>query len=132
MQTQRYEFDIQGSMDGKVWKSYRFKYKPNGLKDMPPVIIPHQPRLDWMIWFVPSKAARMQPWFFNFLDSLYRNSPEVTSLLAYNPFKNAPPRYIRVRTYLVRFTNEEEYKKTGNYWKAKYIGLYPDVPPRFP
>jgi hypothetical protein len=132
MQTMRFEFEIQGSMDGKHWKTYYFKYKPNDSRHIPDFIIPHQPRLDWMIWFVPTKAARMQPWFFAFLDRLKANSPEVTALLAHNPFPDQAPRYIRVQTYQTRFTDEDEYRKSGKYWESRYLGLYPNVPPRIP
>jgi hypothetical protein len=132
MQTQRYEFDIQGSHDGRTWRSYKFKYKPNDRNHMPAFIVPHQPRLDWMIWFVPSKSERMQYWFDAFIDALKRNSPEVTALLAYNPFPDSAPRYIRVQTWQTRFTSEAEYERTGAWWKARYLGDYPRVPPRIP
>ena len=132
MQTQRYEFDIQGSHDGRTWRSYKFKYKPNDRNHMPAFIVPHQPRLDWMIWFVPSKSERMQYWFDAFIDALKRNSPEVTALLAHNPFPDSAPRYIRVQTWQTRFTSEAEYERTGAWWKARYLGDYPRVPPRIP
>jgi len=67
MQTERHELQIEGSYDGKEWKTYQFKYKPGPLDQRPPFNIPHQPRLDWMIWFVPPQFPEFMYWFDEFL-----------------------------------------------------------------
>ncbi|HEY1336940.1 MAG TPA: lipase maturation factor family protein, partial [Bryobacteraceae bacterium] len=51
MTTERPEIQIEGSNDGVEWKAYEFPYKPGNLRRAPPVIEPHQPRLDWQMWF---------------------------------------------------------------------------------
>jgi len=133
MQLDRYEFSIEGSYDGKQWKQYLFKYKPNHAQEVPPFIVPHQPRLDWMIWFVPSKEPAMKFWFDAFIYGLHRNEPAITALLKYNPFEGQPaPRFMRVLTYDYEFTNIEEFKETGNYWNVSYLGDFPFVPARRP
>ena len=68
------------------WWRYRFRYKPNAVDSPLPFIVPHQPRLDWMIWFVPSQSPVMMAWFQRFMIGLWRNSAAVTGLLADNPF----------------------------------------------
>jgi len=37
-----------------------------------------------------------------------------------------------VHVYRYRFTNAAERARSGNWWKADYLGEYPDVPPRRP
>ena len=132
MQTERYEFIIEGSHDGRQWLPYTFKYKPNSVYHMPDFIVPHQPRLDWMIWFIPPQAPDMRYWFDRFIEGLHENNPEITNLLADNPFKQKAPRYVRVMTYRFTFTDSNEHKRNGTYWKAQFLGPFPFVPPRRP
>jgi len=132
MQTERHELEIEGSYDGKEWKSYVFKYKPGPLDKNPAFIVPHQPRLDWMIWFVPPRNKEMLYWFDRFLLRLQQGSAEVLDLLEYNPFPDKPPNYLRVQVFQYRFTSMEERNQTGQWWKREYLGQFPYVRPRFP
>jgi hypothetical protein len=133
MQTERQELLVQGSYDGQNWQSYQFKYKPDALSKKPEIIIPHQPRLDWMVWFVPPQFESLMAWFDSFMYRLSLNQKEVTDLLAFNPFENkAPPRYLRVLAYDYRFSTPEEKEKTGFWWQAKFLGEFPNVNPRYP
>ena len=133
MQTERHELRIEGSYDGHNWQQYLFKYKPNEVTETPQFIVPHQPRLDWMIWFVPPRHPDMRYWFESFMFRLQQNDPSVTALLRHNPFDNKPPpKYLRVMVYRYRFTTEEEKAASGNYWKKQLLGEFPFVPPRRP
>ncbi len=133
MQTERQELQIAGSYDGVHWERYVFRYKPGALDQPPAFIVPHQPRLDWMMWFVPTQERAVAYWFAPFLDALAADKPAVTGLLAHNPFAGkASPRYLQVLAYRYRFTTGEERARSGNWWKAEYLGEFPDVPPRRP
>jgi hypothetical protein len=132
MQTERHELQIEGSNDGIEWKSYGFKYKPGALDKRPEFIVPHQPRLDWMIWFVPPKNDEMLYWFDRFLSRLQQGSTEVLDLLEYNPFPDKPPAYIRVQVFQYHFTTMAEREQTGNWWQREYLGEFPYVRPRMP
>jgi len=132
MQVERHELQVEGSYDGINWQAYSFRYKPNDISSRPKFIIPHQPRLDWMIWFVPPKYPNQIHWFKLFMRRLAEGSPEVLALLKDNPFKSKPPNYLRVLVYQYHFTNSEERKKTGHWWKRKLLGEFPCVAPRKP
>ncbi len=133
MQTERQELRIEGSADGVTWLRYEFRYKPDVPDRAPPFVVPHQPRLDWMMWFLPPQWIDTGYWFTPFLQALRENRPAVTHLLARNPFEGgAPPRQLRVLAYRYRFTTAEQRARTGNWWNAEYLGEYPDVPPRRP
>jgi hypothetical protein len=59
---------------------------------------------------------------------LLQGTPEVTALLANNPFPNTPPRYIRSVAYDYRFTDFTLRRATGNWWRREQKGLYfPEV-----
>lgn len=132
MQTERHELQVEGSNDGLVWKTYKFKYKPEELDEKPAFIIPHQPRLDWMIWFVPPRSDEMMYWFGRFLSQLELGSPQVIALLAHNPFPDKPPRYLRVQVFQYWFTSQEEREESGLWWRREYLGSFPYVRPRRP
>ena len=128
MTTQRIELEVSGSRDGKEWKPYRFKYKPDLLHERPQFIIPHQPRVDWQMWFV-TLHPRHVPWFGYFLMALLDNSPTVTGLLQENPFADGlPPRFLRVDAYQYHFTDFEERERTGNWWRREALGPFTPMP----
>ena len=132
MQTQRQELVIEGSHDGKHWQAYDFKYKPDKPSQLPGFIVPHQPRLDWMMWFIPPQYPGMRQWFERLMWQLFNNQPSVTALLAHNPFVEQPPKYMRVLVYDYRFSTAEEYALSKEWWVAQYLGEFPHVKPRAP
>ena len=101
MTTTRPEITVEGSTDGVNWQPYRFRWKPDHVAIAPSVVAPHQPRLDWQMWFAALGDVRQNPWFVRFLARLLEGSPEVHGLLEWNPFPSHPPRYVRavVRDY---------------------------------
>jgi hypothetical protein len=124
MTTSRPEIIVEGSDDGANWKAYEFNYKPGDLSRRPAFCWPHQPRLDWQMWFAALGDYQRNPWFMNFLVRLMEDEPTVTRLLARNPFPNKPPRYIRAMVYDYRFTSLAERRATGHWWKRELKGLY--------
>lgn len=127
MTTTRNEIIIEGSNDGEVWLEYEFKYKPGDVARVPTFVQPHQPRLDWQMWFAALSGYQNNPWFVNFVIRLLQGSSDVISLLAKNPFPNAPPRFIRATLYEYHFTNVKEKNHTANWWKREEKALY--LPP---
>ncbi len=129
MTTERPEIIIEGSDDGITWLPYAFKYKPGRLDRRPGIVAPHQPRLDWQMWFASlsyeyPRPWRSQPWMLPFVLKLLEGEPAVLELLAYNPFPDAPPRNIRAGVYRYTFTSPEEREASGDWWKRSYIMVY--------
>jgi lipase maturation factor 1 len=124
MTTARPEIIIEGSDDGVHWHEYTFKYKPGDVRRPPLWNIPHQPRLDWQMWFAALDTASQNPWFLRFLQRLLENSPEVTALLGSNPFPHKPPLYVRALLYDYRFSSREEKEATGAWWVRQPEGIY--------
>jgi hypothetical protein len=120
----RPEIIVEGSRDGVTWLPYEFKYKVGDPQRAPPIVAPHQPRLDWQMWFAALDDIRGEPWFTNFLAQLLQGSPSVLRLMKINPFPDAPPRYIRARLFNYHFTDESEKRQTGAWWKREEEQLY--------
>jgi lipase maturation factor 1 len=128
MTMSRPEIIVEGSNDRVTWLAYEFKYKPGQLTRRPPWVEPHQPRLDWQMWFAALGNYSTDPWILHFLERLLDGSPQVLGLLDRNPFPDAPPRYIRAQVYDYRFTTPEERKVTGEWWRREWKGVYvPEV-----
>ena len=105
MTESRPEIIVEGSNDRITWKTYEFRWKPGDLKAAPKWVAPHQPRLDWQMWFAALQGSYQNtPWFSHFIGALLQGKPEVLQLLAENPFPGAPPRYVRATLYDYHFT----------------------------
>ncbi len=127
MTTDRPEIVVQGSNDGVVWLTYEFKYMPSATGRPLSWVAPHQPRLDWQLWFAALGQWEDEPWFQDFLARLLEGSPDVLDLLALNPFPDGPPHYVRADLYRYRFSTPEERQKTGDWWVRRRLGPYTPV-----
>jgi len=143
MTERRPELIIEGSDDGETWRTYTFKYKAGDIDRAPPWVAPHQPRLDWQMWFEALRAERIigqsayrgvEPswWFQKFLGRLLEAEPAVLALLESNPFPGEPPRFVRAELYQYRFTAREEKERTGAWWSRTRIGHYVQMSRRSP
>jgi hypothetical protein len=119
MTTERPEIIVEGTADGQNWQPYEFRYKPGDLRRAPAFVAPHQPRLDWQMWFAALGSVEQNPWFLHFLQSLLRGSHEVEALLGTNPFPNKPPLAVRAIEYDYRFTDPESRVVTGDWWRRE-------------
>jgi lipase maturation factor 1 len=124
MTKDRREIVIEGSADGIDWHPYEFKWKPSDVMRAPGWCAPHQPRLDWQMWFAALGSYRQNPWFVRLVICLLHGKPEVTHLLERNPFPQTPPRYVRAILYRYRFTSSDEHRQTGAWWKREELVEY--------
>src|SRR5581483_8808698 len=120
MTTTRDEIVVEGSNDGVTWLPYEFRYKPGDVDRRPPWVAPHQPRLDWQMWFASLTSYETVPWFPAFCRRLLEGSPGVLALLARNPFPDRPPRYIRAVLYRYHFG-------ARTWWTRERVGDYSPV-----
>jgi hypothetical protein len=123
MTTERDEIIIEGSDDGVEWREYEFRYKPGDVTRRPGWNIPHQPRLDWQMWFAALEDSQRLPWLWRLFQRLLQNEPTVTALLDRNPFPVEPPVYLRAQFYDYTFTGSQE-KAKGVWWDRRLLGLY--------
>jgi len=124
MTKDRREIVIEGSADGIDWQPYEFKWKPGSVNRAPGWCAPHQPRLDWQMWFAALDSYRQNPWFVQTVISLLHGKPQVAALFERNPFPQNPPRYVRATLYRYRFTTAKEHRETGAWWKRQELGEY--------
>ncbi|MBW2551513.1 MAG: lipase maturation factor family protein [Deltaproteobacteria bacterium] len=127
MTTERPEISIEGTLDGKIWKPYVFRYKPGPLDRAPVWTAPHQPRLDWQMWFAALGDYRRNTWLGNLMTRLLQDEPSVLALIGENPFEDAPPKQIRAVIYRYEPTGRDERDATGQWWKRRDRLLYAPI-----
>jgi hypothetical protein len=137
MTTSRPEIVVEGSEDGVTWQAYEFRYKPGDPERRPPWVAPHQPRLDWDMWFAALDDYSAVPWFGRFLARLLEGSPDVLKLLAATPFGDRRPQHVRAVLYEYRFSRAAEAPGTGGpgtgrhgtqpWWTRERVGAYSPV-----
>src|SRR5262249_24994542 len=126
---ERYEVVVEGTDEGfptpaTKWREYEFRGKPTDTGRCPPQVAPYHLRLDWLMWFAAMSDYSQHPWFVHFMGKLLEGDPATLSLLRNNPFPDHPPRYVRAELYLYQFTNREERRATGQWWKRRYAEEY--------
>lgn len=123
MTVDRFEFVIEGSNDLKVWQPYEFRWKPGDPAIPPQQAAPHQPRLDWQMWFAALNPAFVEPWLKSLLMRLLEGSPAVLALFLSVPFRDLPPAYIRLVVFRYHFTDIATRLSSGMWWYRTEVGM---------
>ena len=126
MTTTRPEIVVEGSTDGERWEPYEFAYKAGDVRRPPPWVAPHQPRLDWQMWFAALGDASGDQWFQRFCQRLLAGAPDVLQLMAHDPFAGRPPRFVRAVLYRYHYAPADEHRR-GIWWTRERLGDY--MPP---
>ncbi|HYF34671.1 MAG TPA: lipase maturation factor family protein [Prosthecobacter sp.] len=134
MTVERPEIILEVSDDGILWFALEFKWKPGDLKRAPRWAAPHQPRLDWQMWFAalypgydPRRDAHPgsgNAWFGEFLAALLQQKQPVWDLLEPPPLPQKSIRHIRARLYRYHFTDPATRAATGEWWRREFLGAY--------
>lgn len=134
MTVERPEVILEVSDDGVFWRELQFKFKPGNRAQAPRFVAPHQPRLDWQMWFaalsggfIPQRdmqAGSPMAWFGGFLGALLQQKQPVWDLLEPPPLPQKDIRYIRARLYRYHFTDWKTRAATQEYWTREYLGPF--------
>ncbi|XP_029471161.1 lipase maturation factor 2 [Rhinatrema bivittatum] len=129
----RPEVVVEASYDRKAWKEIEFMYKPGNVSGLPPIVAPHQPRLDWQMWFAALGHHTQSPWFTSFIHRLLQGKKEVIHLVQVDelkyPFSAEPPLYIRAQLYKYWFAEPNENGELpSHWWRRQHVEeFYPTV-----
>ncbi|HEY2387055.1 MAG TPA: lipase maturation factor family protein [Candidatus Binatia bacterium] len=128
----RREVVIEGSADGTAWQSYELRYKPGDPDRAPPFVAPHQPRVDFQLWFLPLGGRLQARYFDTLLARLLTKPAAVAPLFARDPFPDTPPKLLRVALYRYRFSDAPTRRATGDWWTRELLGTTQPIgaPPR--
>ncbi|VDK86308.1 unnamed protein product [Litomosoides sigmodontis] len=122
----RHEIIIEGSYElNGSWTMFEFYSKPGKLNERPRFVLPHQPRLDWQMWFAALGTYHNNAFFLSLAYHLLRNNSEVTYLMKKYPFEGKLPNFIRADLYLYHYTSinlMDEWPK--DYWRRDFQQKY--------
>jgi hypothetical protein len=122
--TTRYEPDFQ-LWDGTRWKSFDLFYKPGDPMRPPPFVAPHQPRVDFLLWFYGlgvrfrSDGSAVPPPTPDYVESLLRSlclDPEAVQPLFVESLP-AEPIAVRIVFWDTHLSSLAEHRETGAYWR---------------
>jgi lipase maturation factor 1 len=116
MTTSRPEIAIETSDDARSWHEVAFPYKAGDVHRRPRFVAPHQPRLDWQMWFAALDPRGAEPWLVALLRRILEGSPPVVRLLDDPTLLSKPPRYVRLVMYEYGFTAPEEAAAVSGAW----------------
>jgi hypothetical protein len=124
MTPSRYEIEFEGTRDGKNWRTYLFRHKPQDLREPPRIYAPYQPRFDWNLWFASLARWREAPFVLRVGERLIQGSPSVAALFRNNPFPEGPPLKVRTLLWQYWFTDLETKRREGLWWRREPLGSY--------
>ncbi len=127
IERRRVELVMEASADGVNWQPLDFRYRPDDPAQAPVFIVPHQPRLDWMLWFLPRNPVFLEL-LDRFLDRLRAGDPAVTALLARPPVTQGSSPWLRLSLYQYRFSSPAERSASGQWWQRDYLGPFLPLP----
>jgi hypothetical protein len=119
---------FSGTLDKNInsaskWKEYQFKCRPGDVKRLPCWISPYHLRLDWQLWFSAMRPYLSEEWLIQFVIKLLNNDKYVMTLIDHNPFKDNPPKFIKIDLYRYELLNPYKFQQ-GKIWERKFIGPY--------
>jgi hypothetical protein len=120
----RYEIEFQGTVDGRTWVAYPFRYKPQEPAEAPGIYAPYQPRFEWNLWFASLGPWQQNLWVLDVEERLREQSPDVLALFRRDPFEGRPPQAVRTVLWQYWFTDRATRRATGEWWRREPLGAW--------
>jgi hypothetical protein len=120
---ERIEPQFETQVEGE-WLEQDLRYKPGAVLRAPRYVAPHQPRVDFLLWFYGLGFQRGMPRYVARLLERLCHDPEAVQALFGEPLPHAP-RAARVVMYRYHFSNSTERAQTGAYWLRQRLGALP-------
>lgn len=89
------DFDSENGLEGE-WKELTFPHKLSDTKFISGIVMPHQPRFDWQLWFSALSTFEQEYYLIHFLYKLMNNDKAAKSILNHDPFEGKAPKQIRI------------------------------------
>ena len=112
--------------ESESWTPQHLWYKPGPLDRAPPFVAPHQPRLDFRLWFYGLGFRHGVPEYVGVVLHRLCTDPAAVQPL-FSSELPAEPESVRIVFGRYRFTTAEERRESGHYWKRTWLARLPAV-----
>ena len=117
---ERIEPQVEILVEGE-WREQDLWHKPGDPTRAPDFVAPHQPRVDFQLWFYGLSVRRGVPAYVGALLDRVCQDPTVVAPL-FRRALPASPQATRMAFYRYHFTSPEEQRATGAYWRRERLG----------
>lgn len=108
----------------ELWTEHDLRYKPGAPERSPPYVAPHQPRVDFRLWFYGLGFQRGMPRYVHNLLERLCHDPEAVAELFEGALPRAPDA-VRIAFYRYHFNTLEQRARTGAAWNRTLLGTLP-------
>jgi hypothetical protein len=123
---ERIEPELQ-TFDGKEWSAHDLHYKPGDVRRAPPYVAPHQPRVDFQLWFYGLQYRYQTPGYVPALLARMCHDPEAVQPLFVRELPRAPEA-VRIVYWQYHFATVEERRADGAWWTRTRIDETRPIP----
>lgn len=113
--TARIEPEFQTTDDDEHWQARQLWHKPGDVMRRPDFVAPHQPRVDFQLWFYGLSYRSSSPAYVDALVERLCRDPSAVQTLFREPLSQHP-RAVRIAYWHYRFTSAAERRATGAWW----------------
>jgi hypothetical protein len=113
--------------DETAWTEHDLGHKPGDVRRRPDLVAPHQPRVDFQLWFYGLSFRRRQPAYVSTLLERMCEDPAAVQSLFRDPLPPRP-RAVRISYWRYHFTTRAEARATGAWWRRARVATSRAVP----
>jgi hypothetical protein len=108
------------------WRPLHLWHKAGDPRRAPDFVAPHQPRVDFQLWFHGLSYRYGRPLYVTMMLERLCNDPAAVAPLFRDP--PAPARAARIAYYRYTFTTRAEHRARGEYWNRTLVDTTDPVP----
>ena len=110
-----------------AWTPQHMWHKPGDVNRAPDFVAPHQPRVDFRLWFYGLSFQRRTPAYVTTLLERLCGEPEAVQQLFRAPLPRNPAA-VRIVYWQYSFTSPDEQRATGAWWRRTLVAPRRAVP----
>jgi hypothetical protein len=113
--------------DEAAWAPHHLRHKPGLVTRRPDFVAPHQPRVDFQLWFYGLRYERREPLYVAALVERLCEDPPVVQPLFRDPLPHQPAA-VRIVYWRYQFASSAERAASGAWWRRDRVGASRPVP----
>jgi hypothetical protein len=113
--------------DDAAWVPQHLRHKPGDARRAPDFVAPHQPRVDFQLWFYGLRFRQREPAYVSALVERMCEDPAGVQPLFRAPLPRHPAA-VRIVYWQYTFASSAERRATGAWWRRARVAVSRGVP----